>query len=1571
MALSHAHSGYEYQDLLTVYFVLKEILTGNYESKFDVDKKHYPNDRFDDLTICSPKGIQRKQIKYSDKATSKKLTKDDLSNDNNYSLAIYELFDSWKHLNTANSEFRLCLAWDEPTDENIKKVLVAVEADSSFDYFATKLYKIDIDKLWVASPENFNRWENLKKYVKENGVNRVEFQHFCDSLLIELELPKEEELKDIVYLQVEQLGIGQYPNNSRSVDDFIEVFAKKVNGYRSNQAENITIRKILEDLKVQTDFGKIEQKFEIDDSKNIVLENKFEHFYEEIIRNKKTALVGDPGSGKSWFLTNFMSYAKDKNIKVVRHYCFTGTDEDLRLERIKSDVFFGNLIADIIENFPQLQQFKEKLFASNLNELNLLLSHITENIILIIDGLDHIDRILSSSVSVAIDEAQIVNFIRQIESHDNVSIVLGSQSIVEIDDLTSQCGYVRKEISRWQKAEIIELMKRFKLEDVHFDSVDLSALLLEKSNGNPLYLTYLIRTVQTIAPIAIDTIESLPEYDFNLKNYYDHLTSQMDCNLASETLACLDFRVNKDELQEIIPRSSHLDKNLKILSPVLNENYSRGGIRLYHDSFRRFMFEKLSNNDLQAIYTEIISWLESKDFYSSQKSYRNLLAYYLLAKKYDKIRLYATDDFLAQSVFYGYSENAIKINYQYFLLAARMTQDWVLFVYLSEFNRALYTTISTEYYSEQLENFELYFEAVGLVHGFEYANSMLYYDGQKNFDDEYIAKGFYVSQKNGLTPNWSLLDAYFAVEINSDKFKYFIVYLIGANKIDKFCANKLKKLLSLRYEEFFKIFIIEVYSEFGFEKIVNIFDSIPKAKQLQYGNLINRILDGTACTSRVLVSKIKKPKLQKLGLDFAENYIREEDLESFAELIGSYFIYDCDSLRRFEKTIGSKNFFFNWVKFTIRSYLIEDDINKGVLSNTSGIEDAIVKNYKFLASDVEPYKGRPRTVDFTHQGKAVIQKSIERLFKYIQTGSSWKVIIESLNKIPFDYLDNINNIVNGKNVPYILSRIDELDGYDSDYYAEHLHYALKKSIIYSKLGKNEEAKRELFSASVYMTAYTSRKDITLSEIIEPLDSINKIAPKEANKYAKKLKYLNEAVQKHTEDGKDIRWLIIEWFEKLLVINHALASKYLIYNLLENEYFWKLDNMFVHFIIDAKNIDPVVLNFLHRVLPTNTKDELVKSYLDNCSALVGIDRSLAKSSIVDILNRDLNGSYETLSDKTMSKLSFLRRSFQIQKHIKTKKDDGRHNYPKPLDEHLNNYFKISKSPVGLSIDEIVDLFESDRLHISLALKTFYFLQENFDESVIKDCVSKIIKIKYRFYDDDYKLLRNMVVGLNISDNSKIYLLTQIFVYSRDGWYAMFVCKKAFVDAVKLDKIKSLEYLSVGLLEVFKNSGLGIASTANLIIAFKHAGIDESIILDMYGAAFGFIEARLPHKKEDGWKIIKKIAVDSMDKNEIALVVMLSKMKNLDTTVQQEIIYAVDYLLRYKHNLLEKPLKWFLDNLHYFPQSTIGAILEIMLLHVDLQKSFFIQFEAGLLNVKALKNLYLANISDEIIEKIRNV
>lgn len=233
MGLTNAHEGYDYQDLLTSYFILKEILEGNNNSIFYIDKKHTKGkytivtqdkegndktveknvpDRFDDLVIVNGSNIQRKQIKFSNDNVARKIIKSDFANDSK-GLALYEIYKTWEELKTSNSEFRLCLAWDKPEDHDIKDVLTTVtDVQHSFPDFSTQLFKINLSKIWKSGADPLSTWSNFKTYINENSIERADFETFCNELVIEIELPKASlnfsspgTLENIVYKQIERL----------------------------------------------------------------------------------------------------------------------------------------------------------------------------------------------------------------------------------------------------------------------------------------------------------------------------------------------------------------------------------------------------------------------------------------------------------------------------------------------------------------------------------------------------------------------------------------------------------------------------------------------------------------------------------------------------------------------------------------------------------------------------------------------------------------------------------------------------------------------------------------------------------------------------------------------------------------------------------------------------------------------------------------------------------------------------------------------------------------------------------------------------------------------------------------------------------------------------------------------------------------------------------------------------------------------------------------------------------------------------------------------------------------------
>ena len=1577
LSLNNAHEGYDYQDLITSYFILEEILNGNRESIFSIDKKHTTGDtpdRFDDLVITNGDKVQRKQVKYSNEQTSVRLTKDYLSADSHYKIALHKLYESWKALSTIHTEFRLCLAWDEPVESKILKVLnLQPSSLSSFDSFPTKVFKIDINQLWEVEPENFNRWDSLKQYVKENNIDRDDFRKFCECLLIEVNLPKASlkfdsphELEKILISQATRLGIGQYPNDDINTIDFLVRLVKHVGSYRTNSAVVATLA-VLKDLRIKTDYGKVQQKFEIDQSKNVKSDCRYSSFYNFVVNSKKVILSGEPGAGKSWFLTNLIDYLEREGINVLRHYCFTSTEDEFVERRVSSNTFFGNLISGIEKVYPELTKVKNQTFAANLDELNLLLQKIEEPLVIIVDGLDHINRVLSSSISLPKEKTQILENISQVCIPDNVTIVLGSQPVEELNFLKKDFSYREHQLPAWGIQDTKELAKKHGITKLDCNDEDIVTLIHEKSEGNPLYLTYILLTLENSEVISDEIIHSLPPYDFNLKKYYEYLTSKIENNTTAEILSCLDFSVTRKELQEIIPVKHHFNSSMKVLSPVISENTARGGLKLYHDSFRRFNMEKLADIEeaLDANYEFIKDWLNCECFFESDKSYRYLFSYLMRAKKYEDISRYASDNFLPNSLYYAHSESLIRRNYESFLSVAKKTQNWSLFVYASELNRAINTTSSEEHHSQFLQNFELYFEAICLIYGVEKANALLYFNGEKNHSNSVTAQAFRVLEMHDYSPNWEDVNELFSGEIRQDDFKYYISFFNQTNDVFFAFLNK-----AIQHEDrtYLRVLLEEVFRLKGSDYLVDLHSKLTGIEKESTGLIINNLFERENCSTRIPIKVESNVTLEPLSLPLISETVEKNELVRFCIQLELYSSNDLNSLISFEKTISCDYIAHSWIKFFIRNLVIDKTCQD------SSLEEQIIQSFLILADDMTNFP-RARYSSFLFDNRDLIDRSFEQALVHVNSQLAWKNIFDIRRKIVFPIIPMIEKrFINKNNINLLIETYDSFDEENSDYF-EHAENSFKKAIYRAKVGDLENAKLELKNAVHLTTSYTSRKDRNLAEVIDPLPSLNNISPSFAKEYTKKLKYLTDAVMKHTEDGKDTRWLTIEWFEMFIKVDFKLAAKYLINEMLTNGYFWKLDFMYVDLLKHSDNVEPSILNFLYRLTPTNIKDAYLNSFLEVIERLEKKDDKLAKASMINLSTRDWNDSYDTLNQKTVRKYNNIAHKLGINLHleeVKEKNDGTAHSFDnEKLSIKLTTQFCKEDSLRNKSTQDLVDyLVSQEFLGVdNLNYLHFFFKEENNTE-LANEILMPLIRKRFPRGQEYFTNLRGVIGGITLSDRDKVLLLVNNFVHSKDGWFSSFVDKDSLLQAVTIDKDIAQNCLASALYSFYQNKDYSSKTTANLIIAFEYVGIDKQSILSMYERGFDFIKSRLPDESEFEWENLDYIEISEMNHDERAITLLLSKANNLDSSVQREIICALNYLIKNHTNLLIKPLSWFFDNFHMFHHSTIASILELISIEIKQLKSLLLEIKPSIKKLIGAQNLYIQNEVESIFSELSN-
>lgn len=158
--LQDAHEGYEYQDYLTVAIIFDELLNRR-EASFVIDRKSFPNDKFDDLKVINTSYVDCYQIKYSNEENNHIFEKPDLANGNDHDIAVSDLYFSWKNLKKQyeNVNCYLCVAWkDSKESDGLHKVLQ--KADEAF-FLPSVAYRIDPEKLWPMNQKPLGTWIHL------------------------------------------------------------------------------------------------------------------------------------------------------------------------------------------------------------------------------------------------------------------------------------------------------------------------------------------------------------------------------------------------------------------------------------------------------------------------------------------------------------------------------------------------------------------------------------------------------------------------------------------------------------------------------------------------------------------------------------------------------------------------------------------------------------------------------------------------------------------------------------------------------------------------------------------------------------------------------------------------------------------------------------------------------------------------------------------------------------------------------------------------------------------------------------------------------------------------------------------------------------------------------------------------------------------------------------------------------------------------------------------------------------------------------------------------------------------
>ena len=1540
MSLQNAYKGYEYQDLLSAFHIIS-LFASEESASIKIDQKEIDNDKFDDLTIITKNSIVKRQVKYSD---GKALEKADLSS-NRCDIAIDILFKSWKELNKdRNVDIRLCLAWEFIEDSEDLVFLIKKDMQNHYKSDEVKFLQIDIERIWPSGESPIKTWKRLKS--KEKQIDRNEFDNFLKEFVVEVNLPKASidfanpgQLELLVIRRLQYFGIGKFPNEKKSVVDVAMHLMHVIKGARAN-GKVIELSKLVYHLGLKKSYGNIQQEFVIDKEINVITSSKYREFKEFLFKNDKVVLLGEPGSGKSWFIQNMISFLNEQDIKVVRHYCYSGIGDIHEKERITVEIFMANLINDIIKEFPYLENYKPSKYGVDFIELQTLIHQIPQETVVIVDGLDHIGRIYGLHQNIMKEfDTKIVELISKIDFPINVKVVLASQPVNEVLELC-KTSFKEYTLNPWIIEEVKVLMKKNMLSDIRLNNdTFLSDILLLKCSGNPLYVTYLINELseyrQTM--ITLELVESFPPYSKNLENYYSFLMAKLIENqMVPQILAGSPFALTIPELIEITHQGEYVNQSIILMRSILTYNSFTGGYKIYHESFRRYVLGVLKKNGVRvedAIFLHLIEWLKARGFYNDQKAYLNLLSLLYESKRNHEILDFCNKEFIIDSIFYGNGISSIKHNFRILMKAACVVQDYGKVIICTELSDMIY---SFEYSFD--ENSQYYYLGLGLLNGFENLKGILTYEGKAVLNYKEGLRVCFLCSQNNVMPDWDMYINLIDESDNSGRREHleiFKYYICACLDIDICLENTLSNISGEDVNDYREV-VMNEYSRRGLIK--------------ELKESINRLKDNEHWTNSLCVF-LGEVNIDEYYLEEALAILKHSEIHSDKTIAALEYYYkniewiissNLDKLAEFVNSIENKNWYYNWLIYIYRINAFFVQNKECEFSDDTGFIEA----YTWLTKDMEVFKGKPRTCDL-YKCESLIYDSIKQPLKYITKESLYRTVLGIIEEMSnstmttltgstggplptyklFDlFLEIINEHNSGVISDIFENRIDDEDKHR--FYSYLADYNLKFAIILSKGEKTNEAKVRFKRGVEYMLSYSFRKDRTLSRLIDSVESIYQIDNEVGLNCILRLKPLADAVVDHT-DGKSTKHYPREWFEVLAKVDRDIALTHLSCELMKYSNYWVIEDCFDNILKLINNeVEPVVENILFKTIQNNTSSYTIMSYLHNIHTLVSNNEiDLARLSIRELLNRFPNGVKKDIYDKV--KKLCMQINFDIEIRIKPEvepdRDYGRYSgetikYDKPV---RNDSF------CDMLYDDVFEYIITYGIRESEMQGLYYYIlsiQELTAES--KLFISNLVKHIYERREDDESRIRllNVIGNLSMKPIIMAFIYITMYLNHRDGWYRKLTQTDFFEKAIKFDK----EVAEQCFFEYFHNSfhevEYSLSVGDEIINALKTIGFDGKLIIQYWESLFEIINFRLSGQHEYNQKEIIALSEEFSSKEKV-MFLLLTRFKYGEANRYKWILSGLDRLFQNtEHRLIFiKPFKRYLKNRNEFTDYSLIIML----------------------------------------------
>lgn len=681
MSLRATHHGYTYQDLVTG-IALVDLLLGT-ATAIDVDVKGFDGDRFDDLTIRYEDNRRvRIQIKHT--TQDRELSKASFSADSR-SLKLNILSDSLlvdlaKHPGTV---YRVVVR-DGTPDQDLAEVLKPVGSSTDpgdpLPGFKTQSFRFDREQLRSRSP-----WKKLVEHLSDSELDSVCTHLIVDtnapSSTVDMSTPGPAE-RALLRRVMEELGAGRPPNAERAPEDVALSLAYAATAARTLQG-SVARRDVVPRIGLTVDFGAVAEGHPIETNLAVsrvrAVTDMRRHVSLVSPRGGRIVVTGEPGAGKSWLCQELAASYRASHWIVARHHCWLGANDVDRDKRALTEVVVGSLLRQLEQAAPLATANLRPRFAATTEALEAALAacqerYPTRQVLLIVDGLDHVDRVLGRTSKDRLDPSQVlVDQLAAIELPPGVCLVIASQPGSHLRDARPSTGHT-VQMPRMSWNEIRDLALRHRLvgqeratdgpSTVPTEERNLIDLLHDRSGGNALYATYLCRYGAKISPLDADQsaitakevihrLGLVPSTANDLDAYYGYLLADLtgDQELAIGTLALCDFALTASELSEMLPEASLiLERALTKLAPVLNSQPGLGGLKIHHESFSRHILRDQPEAWITTIREKAAAWLAAKGFFSDARAFRHLPELLVRLDRYTELKELIKPGFVANAI---------------------------------------------------------------------------------------------------------------------------------------------------------------------------------------------------------------------------------------------------------------------------------------------------------------------------------------------------------------------------------------------------------------------------------------------------------------------------------------------------------------------------------------------------------------------------------------------------------------------------------------------------------------------------------------------------------------------------------------------------------------------------------------------------------------------------------------------------------------------------------------------------------------------------------------------------------